>query len=109
MKKIIAALTLFLAFSINANAQDKTALSPEAKGKNQALELTKFMNLSEDYTNGFTALFIEKFTVLDNKNTSPERKAEMLRVVEAKIRASFDAKQMEKLEKNTDLFKRLIN
>lgn len=37
MKKLIAALTLMLAFSINANAQDKKELTATEKGKKKRL------------------------------------------------------------------------
>lgn len=110
MKKIIAALTLFLAFSINATAQDKTTtMSPQEKGKRQAEELAKLTNINADLTRGFTALFTEKFTVVDDPKSTPEKKARMASIVEGKIRASLDEKQMDKLEKTPELLKRLIN
>ena len=50
-----------------------------------------------------------KQDVLLDANMSEERKSEMKRVVEAKIRATLDGEQMEKLESNPELFKRLMN
>lgn len=107
MKKLIAALTLLLAFSINANAQDNR--SAAEKAKNQASELSQFLSLDSNTTDAFARLFEQKFTILDDKTLSAERKTEMSRVVEAKIRASLDGRQIDKLEKNPELFKKLIN
>lgn len=127
MKKIIAALTLLLAFSINANAQGKKSIranevqekevafektkkeSPDVEGKNQAAELSKFLDLNQTQTENFSRLFIKKEKSLAQPDITPEKRAELSRVVEDKIRAGLDAKQMEKLEKNTDLFNRLTH
>jgi len=118
MKKLIAAVTLMLVFSISANAQAKkavvkevteTTLSPEVAAKKNADELTQFIGLKEDMTLNFERLFKMKQEVLLDKNMSDERKAEMRRVVELKIRATLDYEQMEKLDKNPELLKRLLN
>lgn len=110
MKKLIAVLTLFLAFTISANAQQRNA-SPTSleKAKKEAAELTEFLGLDKTMNENFTMLFEQKHTVLDDKNVSQERKTELSRVIEAKIRGTLDGKQMDKLEHNEDLFKRLIN
>ena len=109
MKKLIAALTLMLAFSINANAQDKNVVSSHDKGKKEAAELTQFLALDQTQNENFARLFEQKSTILEDINLSPERRAEFSRVIEAKIRASLDEKQMERLEKNTVLFEKLIH
>lgn len=111
MKKLIAALTLLLAFSINANAQDKVldGLDSAAKGKKQAAELSEYLGLDQTTNENFARLFEQKFTVLEDKNIQPERKTELSRVIDAKIRATLDGTQIERLEKNPDLLKRLIN
>ena len=98
MKKIIAALTLLLAFSLNANAQDKNGLdglSSADKGKKQATELSEYLGLDQTMTHNFAMLFEQKFIITDDKNASPERKAELARVVEAKIRGTLDGNQMD--------------
>ena len=112
MKKIIAALTLLFAFSINANAQDKSGyvgLSSAEKANKQASELSEYLGLDKTTTLNFIPLFEAKFEVLNDKTATKERKTEMSRVVEAKIRGTLDGNQMEKLEKNRDLLDRLIN
>ena len=110
MKKLIAALTLMLAFSINANAQDKTdQQSAYDLGKRQAAELTEFLGLDQTQNENFARLFEQKITVLDNKNLTQERKEEFSRVVDAKIRGSLDEKQMAKLDTNKELLKKLTH
>lgn len=109
MKKIIAVLTLLLAFSINANAQDKKTQSSTEMGQNQATELAEYLGLDQTQNENFARLFEQKCRIFENENLSAERKTELSRVIEAKIRASLDQNQMEKLEKNTVLFNKLIN
>ena len=107
MKKLIAALMLLLAFSVNATAQENKDAA--LKAKKQASELSQYLGLNTEMNDAFARLFEQKITILEDKTTSQERKVEMSRVVEAKIRASLDGKQMEKLEKNPELLKKLIN
>jgi hypothetical protein len=109
MKKIFAAITFILAFSINANAQDKGTSSAHDLGKKQAVELSEYLGLDSVKTEDFARLFEQKISVLDNANLTQERKDEFSRVIEAKIRASLDANEMEKLEQNTALFKKLTH
>lgn len=109
MKKLIAALTLILAFSINANAQDKNKPSAYDLAKKQASELTEYLGLDKSQNENFVGLFEQKFSVLENKDLTQERKDEFSRVIEAKIRASLDSNLMDKLEKNQELFQKLIH
>lgn len=122
MKKIVFALTVIFVFSFSGNAQSKNELtkeeivkqerlkkeSPEVNAKNDALELSKYLGLSETTTNDFYRLFEMKYKTLQNELT-PERKTELSRVMEAKIRATIGDEAMEKLEKNEALYKRLVN
>lgn len=110
MKKIIGALVLLLAFSINANAQAKqkseTAIE---KAKKETAELTQYLALDQTTSDNFYRLFEQKQQTLENKDLTPERKVELSRVIEAKIRATLDEKQTDKLEKNPELLNRLIH
>lgn len=110
MKKIIGALMLLLAFSVNANAQAKQK-SPAAaeKAKKETAELTQYLSLDETTSANFYRLFEQKQNVLENKDLTPERKAELARVVEDKIRATLDEKQTQLLDKNPDLLNRLTH
>ncbi|MDI9257506.1 hypothetical protein [Flavobacterium sedimenticola] len=109
MKKLIAALTLLLAFTINANAQDKKSSTPADKGLKEATELSQFLGLNDTQKADFARLFEMKHKTMTETALSEERKKELARVIEAKIRASLDGNQMDKLEKNTELFKKLVN
>lgn len=108
MKKFIAALTLILAFSVNANAQDKKELTSAEKGKKDAVALAQYLDLNETMTADFERLFEQKYRTLEDKNLSQERRAEVSRIIELKIRATLTDAQMEKLQANKDLFKSLI-
>ncbi len=108
MKKFIAALTLLLAFSINANAQDKKELSTAEKGKKDAVALAQYLDLNESMTADFERLFEQKYRTLADKTLSQERREEVSRIIEMKIRATLSEAQMEKLTVNKDLFKSLI-
>lgn len=61
MKKFIAALTLLLAFTINANAQEKKELTSAEKAKKEATALSQYLGLNETQTADFERLL--------NKNT----------------------------------------
>ncbi|MBP6558108.1 MAG: hypothetical protein KAX93_02790 [Flavobacterium sp.] len=108
MKKLIAALTLLLAFTINANAQDKKELTSAEKGKKEALALSEYLGLNETQTADFARLFEQKHRTLEDKTLSQERRAEVARIIEMKISASISDDQMTKLKQNKDLFKELI-
>ena len=124
MKKIIAVLTLVLAFTLGANAQDKKGLSkeeiakteklrkelpPEVAGKNDAIELIKYIGLDESKVEIYGRLFAKKHKVLASEGITTEKKAELSRGIEAKLRAGLTPEQMEKLDKNPELLSRLIN
>lgn len=117
MKKLIAVVTLMLAFSINANAQDKKVavkemtnqLSPEIASKKDAGELSEYLGLTETQNNDFARLFEMKHWTLQDKSLSEERKTEMRRIVDSKLRASLNDEQISKLEKNPALLKKLVN
>jgi L-2-hydroxyglutarate oxidase LhgO len=112
MKKIIASLMLLLAFSMNVSAQETKGyigLNATEKGKKQAAELSEYLGLDATMNQNFAMLFEQKFQIIDDKNAAAERKAEMLRAVEGKIRATLDGNQMERLEKNPELLKKLMN
>lgn len=109
MKKIIGAIVLLLAFSINANAQAKKSETAAERARQETTELTKYLSLDQTTSDNFYRLFEQKENVLETKDLSAERKAELSRVIEAKIRATLDAKQTDRLEKNPALFQKLIN
>jgi hypothetical protein len=104
MKKILLILSFLFAFSMNA--QDKK-LKPADAAKADALELQKLVKLTETETYDMTNLFVMKYEMLEVEGISSERKSVMTRVLDAKLRASLNEKQMATLEANPDFFKRL--
>lgn len=122
MKKIVFVLTAIIAFSLNSNAQSNKKLtkeeilkqehlkneSPEVNAKSDAMDLSKYLGLDDTMTNDFYRLFEMKYRTLKSELT-PERKTELSRVMEAKIRATIGDERMDKLEKNEELYNRLVN
>ncbi|WP_395053713.1 hypothetical protein [Flavobacterium sp.] len=106
MKKLLFIFTLICAFSINASAQEQKVTSQDL-AKKDAVELTQLLSLNDTQTNDFFRLFEMKYTILEDKTLSDERKSVLSQTIEAKIRASLDAKQISILEANPDLLKRL--
>ncbi|CAM4010532.1 hypothetical protein B0A58_02365 [Flavobacterium branchiophilum NBRC 15030 = ATCC 35035] len=107
MKKIIAAFTLFMAFSMGAFAQENKATN-EQLAKNQAVTMVKFLNLDENRIEEFKNLFLMKEELMNNPEASDDRKNIMSQVVAAKIQASINGKQLEKLVANTALYNQLV-
>jgi hypothetical protein len=109
MKKLIAALTLMLAFSINANAQDSKLSSSKELGQRDANDLTKLVGLNDTQSADYARLFEHKYRTLEDKNLTQERKDILAKVVEDKMRAGLNPEQTAKLEKNQELFTRLTH
>lgn len=109
MKKFIAAITLMLAFTINANAQEKKELTSAEKAKKEAVALSQFLGLNDTQTADFQRLFEQKHRTFEDKTLSQERKAEVSRIIEMKIAATISDDQMEKLRRNKELLKELTS
>lgn len=104
MKKIIATLTLMLAFTITANAQKKeVVLTSHEKAIKETTELTKSLSLNEKQNATIASILEQKHQTLENKDLSDERKTALSQAVDAQIKATLTADQIKKLEKNTDL------
>lgn len=106
MKKLLFIFTLICVFSINANAQEKNVTSQDL-AKKDAVELTQLLSLTDTDTENFFRLFEMKYTMLEDKSLSEERKSIITSTIDAKIRATLNEKQMSILEANPELFKRL--
>jgi phosphate/sulfate permease len=105
MKKLLAAVALFFAFSIGASAQEAkgTKMSAEEAAKWDALKMTEVLNISASQQNDFARLFTMKHQVMMDESMSAERKAEMTKIVDAKIRASLTPEQLKKLDSDPKL------
>ena len=106
MKKLIAVLTLMFAFAISASAQDKKMSSEEA-AKLDAIKMTESLGLQAQQQMDFQRLFMMKHDVMNDPSMSAERKTEMARVVDLKLRASLTPEQLQKLDSNPELLARL--
>ncbi|MEC4004770.1 hypothetical protein OX283_008880 [Flavobacterium sp. SUN052] len=107
MKKIFFVFALLLAFSVSVSAQEKKAATSQESAKKDAVELANLVKLSPEMTENFLRLFEMKYQILEDKSLTAERKSELENVMDAKIRATLDAKQMSLLEGNKELFDRL--
>lgn len=109
MKKILFIFALICAFTINASAQEKKSepLTTQQSAKKDAVELGNLVHLDNAKVEVFFRLFETKYTILEDKNLSAERKTELERVMDAKIRATLTEKQMSILESNKEVFERL--
>jgi hypothetical protein len=110
MKKILGTLVLFLAFTLNASAQDKAFKKVDAavEAKKNVTEMAEYLRLNSEDVENFLRLFEHKFRLL-NENISDERKTELARIIDLKIRATLTPAQMEKLDKNPELLKKLTH
>ena len=107
MKKLIAVLTLFLAFAFSANAQESKKISAEEAAKIDAVKLSETVGLQGTQQQDFIRLFVMKYNVMNDANQTAEQKAKMSQVVDGKIRATLNAEQMQKLEANPELMAKL--
>ncbi len=110
MKKILSILVLLLAFTINANAQEKEfkKVDEKVEAKNNLAALSEVVQLDGKLSQDLFGLFEYKYRNL-NENLSAERKAELAHIIELKLRATLDSKQMEAIESRQGLLKKLTN
>lgn len=125
MKKIIALFVFMLAFGLTANAQQKKAATASAaattvvKADAEAIKkaavkdvaaMKEVIELNAQDQQSMLGLMEYKHRNLqENPGFSAERKAALSQTIEAKLRATLNTDQMEKLSKMPDLMKRLTN
>lgn len=124
MKKIILIIVLILGFSITATAQKnkkivkvetsvkKVILTTDqqlAQAKTDAEDVVKLLSLKDTDLYNFNQLFIMKYKVLNDVNSTETDKRSMLTTVDAKLRATLLPALMQTLEKDKSLFSRLVN
>ncbi|HSD14850.1 MAG TPA: hypothetical protein VLB74_09405 [Flavobacterium sp.] len=107
MKKLITLFVLFLAFSINASAQDKP-VGPEVRAKKDLEQLMQVVQPDNNMQVALFNLFIKKYQELDAPNMTPARRLEITSMMDAKLRASLTNDQIIALEKSNDLYSHLI-
>lgn len=109
MKNLLGALVLFLAFTVNVNAQETfKKVDEKIEAKNNMVALSEAITVEGTLSDDLTRLFEYKFRNL-NENLSAERKIELAKVIEAKLRATLSQTQMESIESKKGLLKKLTN
>jgi len=108
MKKIFAILTLFLAFSISANAQDSQK-NPDTDATADLAKLTQFISLKENPKKALKFAFYDKNKALMQTTLSAQDKAQIKTTIENELATNLTAEQLEKLKANTRLYEELTN
>ncbi len=97
MKNFVAAAALFLACSFSTVAQEQK-LSAEEKAKVEAYKLANDLGLQGKQHEEFMTMMANKYQTDSNPEMSNERKAEMARIVDRRLRETLTAEQLKKLE-----------
>ena len=109
MKNLLGALVLFLAFTVNASAQETfKKVDEKVEAKTDLAALSEVVPVQGTLSEDLFRLFEYKYRNL-NENLSADKKAELARIIEMKLRATLDEKQMINLEKKEGLLKQLTN
>ena len=106
MKKIIAIVFLFFAFSVAANAQDKKVSSAELAKKDITALITK-IKINPTLQADLTTLMISKHDALSNPELSEIEKANVSKHTDRKIMSGLSEEQRNELLKYPDLVKQL--
>ena len=109
MKKLLGVLVLFLAFTVNASAQETfKKVDEKAEAKTNLAALSEVITVQGTLSEDLFRLFEYKYRNF-NENISVERKAELAKVIEMKLRATLTPDQMKMIEKKEGLLKKLTN
>ncbi|ESU19532.1 hypothetical protein FCR2A7T_16870 [Flavobacterium cauense R2A-7] len=107
MKKIIALLALFFAFSVNVSAQDNS-VQIEKNAKSDLEKLMTVITVENDMQMTFFNLFKKKHEGMLDSNATEASRREISRVIEAKLRATLTPQQTASLEKNKTVLAQLV-
>ena len=92
MKKLIAVLTLLLAFTVGANAQDKKVSNEEAAQKDVAALVQK-VTISESLKKDMQTLMVMKHEALSNPSNTAADKENISKRFERKVLAGLTEAQ----------------
>ena len=107
MKKLLSALVLFLAFTINASAQETfKKVDEKVEAKTNLAAISEVVQLDATTSENLFRLFEYKYRNL-NENLSAERKVELAKIIELKLRATLTEQQMQSIESKPGLLKKL--
>lgn len=109
MKNVLGALVLFFAFSMQVNAQEKiTTVDEKIEAKTNLAALKEVVTLEGNLNDDLFRLFEYKYKNL-NSNPSADKKVELAKIIEAKLRATLTNDQMLAIEKKEGLLKKLTH
>ncbi|CAM4408019.1 hypothetical protein [Flavobacterium terrigena] len=109
MKNLLGALVLFLAFTVNASAQETfKKVDEKVEAKSNLAALSEVVPVQGTLSEDLFRLFEYKHRNL-NGNLSAERKAELAKIIELKLRATLSQEQMQSIESKPGLLKKLTN
>jgi len=103
MKKLVAVVTLFLAFAVGANAQEDKKMDAVNAAKADAVKMTEKLNLTPDQQSAFVNLFVMKHQMMNDASATDAKKKEITEVMNAKIRATLTPDQNQALDNNPEL------
>ena len=107
MKNLLGALVLFLAFTVNASAQETfKKVDEKVEAKTNLAALSEVVPVQGTLSEDLFRLFEYKYRNL-NENLSAERKVELAKIIELKLRATLSATQMQSIEKKPGLLQKL--
>ncbi len=110
MKKLIALVTLLLAFSINANAQaKKVVVSSEQAAKNDITALTAKVKIDATLEKDLLTLMVMKHNTMSDPTLTKEQKENASKGYEHKLMSGLNEAQRKELMKYPDLVKQLAN
>lgn len=108
MKKVIALVTLLLAFTINVNAQEKK-MSAQESAKNDIMALAAKVKISENLQKDLTTLMTMKHETMSDATLSKEKKENARQAYEHKLMSGLTPEQRNQLAKYPDLLKQLTH
>ncbi|MFT3793839.1 hypothetical protein [Flavobacterium sp.] len=107
MKKLIAVVTMLLAFSISANAQDKKA-AVEAAAQKDVAALIEKVTIDQSLKQDMYTLMVMKHEQLAQAKTQAD-KNKVYAAMEQKIMSGMDKEQQKILSNNPALLKQLTH
>ena len=109
MKNLLGALVLFLAFTVNASAQETfKKVDEKVEAKSNLAALSEAVPVQGTLSEDLFRVFEYKYRNL-NENLSADRKAELAKIIELKLRATLSQEQMQSIENKQGLLKKLTN
>ncbi|WP_343624980.1 hypothetical protein [Flavobacterium lindanitolerans] len=109
MKKILAILAFFLAFSIGASAQESQK-DPNAAAQADFVALNAIVPISKESVKDVKETFYRKHkSLISQTNLTAEQKAQISAETDAKLTEILSPEQLKKLKANQSLYKKLLN